>query len=169
MYCPACPCEARSDLSFSRRDSKDASAPKAATALLIAPVLVLLTQDARAQDEAAVRQAANNLSHEYTLCHVYYQIVQQCLRKRADSQELADQYEKIAEANLTQAFLYGSAAGLMTEAIIARMKLGFDEQTSAIGRDCQNIAILNLEHAHRCKSITENPDGAFAGYLEQTQ
>ena len=57
----------------------------------------------------------------------------------------------------------------MNEAIVARIHLALDEEKTSIQSNCQNIAILNEKYGYRCKAITENPDAAFLGYLQQKQ
>jgi hypothetical protein len=130
---------------------------------------VLAASTAIAQDRSeAELQAADDLSHEYTICSMYYLIRSQCLASRGDagSLMLAVRSNEALDAAAAYSLSFGKQAGLLPRAIIARQKLAYQEQSHQL-RNCKKISILTLEYADSCQAIRKNPGDAFFKKLQQ--
>src|SRR5262249_21797752 len=125
---------------------------------------VLAASTAIAQEKSQTElEAADDLSHEYTICSMYYLIRSQYLTTRGDagSLMLADSSNDDLDLTAEYSLSFGKQAGLLPEAIIARQKLAYQEQSRRINNKCSSISILRLEHSDRCQAIMQNPDDAF--------
>jgi hypothetical protein len=119
-------------------------------------MLDLLVSAPVVADEVAVfKQAANNLSHEFSDGWVYFQISMQCMRNRTDSAETIAKYETVSDYALAMSQELGKEAGVSENAMLARQTLAAQDMMSAIDRNCSNISVLLLKYASSCKALRE--------------
>jgi Putative Flp pilus-assembly TadE/G-like len=130
---------------------------------------ILQTTIAQEKSKAEL-EAADDLSHEYTICSMYYLIRSQCLASRGDagSLMLAARSIEALDAAAEYSLSFGKQAGLLPEAIIVRQKLAYQEQSGKLN-NCSKISGLALEYADSCQVIMQNPGDAFYKELQRQQ
>jgi Flp pilus assembly protein TadG len=130
---------------------------------------ILQTTIAQEKSQAEL-EAADDLSHEYTICSMYYLIRSQCLASRGDagSLMLAARSIEALDAAAEYSLSFGKQAGLLPEAIIARQKFAYQEQSGKLN-NCSKISGLALEYADSCQVIMQNPGDAFYKELQRQQ
>jgi hypothetical protein len=125
-------------------------------------VAVLAASMAIAQDRSeAELQAADDLSHEYTICSMYYLIRSQCLASRGDagSLMLAVRSNEALDAAAAYSLSFGKQAGLLPRAIIARQKLAYQAQSHQL--EIVKNTYINIGICRHLSSHNGNPGDAF--------
>lgn len=137
--------------------------------VLAAAAIMATTQLAAEEGTPAFRQAANNLSHEFTECGAYFAIVAQCIRNRDNSDPVAANYEKSRDVAIERAYVLGREGGVMDEAVLARLDVASSQQLKKINTSCANISILYSTYGYACKALIEDPMAAFDRHLREAQ
>ena len=130
---------------------------------------ILQTTIAQEKSQAELK-AADDLSHEYAICSMYYLIRAQCLASRDDagSLMLAARSNEALVSAAEYSLSFGKQAGLVPEAIIARQKFAYQEQIGKLN-SCNTLSRLALEYGDSCQAIVQNPGDAFYKELQRQQ
>jgi hypothetical protein len=131
--------------------------------LLIALVSPAFAQSASADKQ---REALSNLQMEYTVCIAYYNTLKNCSPKEME-EEVGKQIAPTIEELSRTAYEIGHVAGITGEAMLARMKMAYEDQSKRMNKTCVNFSLLYQDHAMRCKQVAENPDFVLKEYLNK--
>jgi hypothetical protein len=137
---------------------------------VLASVLCVAASTAFGQSktERAYKDALNNLSHECSNCAVFYVISTICIEKSGKvGQDDIRRSKAAVDHFLTLATKFGQEAGLIDEALRARVELSQKDMMKAIANDCTNYSVLLNRYGEACKTLAENPTKAFKEYFQR--
>ena len=141
--------------------------------LLLASVVLALTSSHAVglfeDDDARIRWAANNASHECAVCAVFYQSLAECVSKEPNRAAMAAKFEKTATSLIIAATGFGEVAGIKQETIMARISMVKREFADKTNSSCANFSVILNEHIQKCKVIAEEPKLIFLHYLERAK
>ena len=130
-------------------------------------LLISLVSPAFAQSASdKQREALSNLQMEYTVCIAYYNTLKNCSPKEMED-DVGRQIAPTIEQLSRSAYDIGHVAGITDEAMLARVKMAYEDQSKRMNKTCVNFSLLYQDHAIRCKQVAENPDFVLKEYLDK--
>ena len=133
----------------------------------IAIVGLLLAMPAMAQNSPEKRQQAfADLQMEYSICIVYYNMEKLCAPDDMKA-KVAHDLDPIIKILTDTAYQIGSRIGMTNEAMVARLRLSYDDAGERINHTCINFSSEYGRHGQRCKLLSEHPDQIFYEYLNK--
>jgi hypothetical protein len=124
--------------------------------MIVATSVATPVRNARGQETPWTAQdAMHEVSDEAAQCVAYYTFAQRCAARRAD---LATQLGDAREMASKIQFMSGRAAGMSIDAMLATLKLAFDDARNAVGNTCVNMSILIVRDSSSCKFLLEHLD-----------
>lgn len=135
----------------------------------IAIALLALCVPAGAQNATLTQRqvsAFSNLQMEYSVCIAYFNIIKGCapVGKEADAEA---SFGPTIKMMTDMAFRIGSNVGMTQDAMLARLKMAYEEQGKIMNNNCINAASLYTRYAARCKQLGENADSIFEEYMKK--
>ena len=125
------------------------------------------TIPALAQDMPAKRrQAFADLQMEYSFCIVYYNMEKSCAPDDMKA-KLAHDLDPIIKILTDTAYQIGSRIGMTNDAMVARLKLSYDDAGERINHTCINFSSEYVRHGKRCKLLAEEPVTIFNEYMNK--
>jgi hypothetical protein len=112
------------------------------------------------------RDVLNNVQMEYSVCVAFYNNMKTCAPK-AMAAEAQQKLEPIIKSLLARALQIGQDIGMSNDAIAARFKTVSDDQVTKMKKSCDNLPVINGEHATRCIQLRNNPDSILEEYLKR--
>jgi hypothetical protein len=100
--------------------------------------------------------AMNNLSHEYSTCAAYFQIVGVAMENSARA-DLAASYYNISEVAIGFAASSAETAGLLSETVTSRVEIAIRDMSERIDGNTSNISVLWTDYADLCEAAMERP------------
>lgn len=113
-----------------------------------------------------VRQVFSSLQNELTECSVYFSIAGEALRTGGD-EDAAKQTLAAGEILSERAYVAGTAIGMNSAAMLARMKWALNDQYESIDGDLINMAVLIDRYAYFCKALFEDSDSRIKHLLSK--
>jgi len=133
-------------------------------------LLLLLSPNAYAEDDAITNEIYDNISSEFVECACYYSIVSQAMRN-AGEKPTAEKYQQSSDTALSYAVISageGRSKEMAQEVTLSRFELGLKSMLKEIDNDVSNIAILMNKYGFRCKDAMENPEAMMKEWGNKT-
>jgi hypothetical protein len=112
------------------------------------------------------RQAFADLHMEYSICIAYYNMQKACAPDNMKA-EVARSVDPTVKILMDTVYKIGSTIGMTDEAMIARLKMSYDEAGERTKHSCINFSAEYVRHGQRCKLLAEHPDQIFYDYLKR--